>query len=53
MDLSYRRTPPSLLERALARLLKGQRTQARSSVRLDLALNPGIELTSPMRTRSR
>lgn len=50
MDISYRRTPPNLLERALRRLLKGQRNPARSADRLDISLNPGIEFTPSPQT---
>ena len=53
MDISYRRTPPSLWERVLRRLLKSHHNPARSADRLDISLNPGIEFIPPPRTSAR
>lgn len=44
MDLSCRRTPPSLLERALARLVKGRLIPTARLHRLDLVHDVDLEL---------
>ena len=44
MDISYRRTPPSLLERALARLVKRRLIPTAPVHRLDLVHDVDLEL---------
>lgn len=44
MDISYRRTPPNLLERALARLVKHRPVLAISAARLDLVYDVDLEV---------
>jgi len=44
MDISYRRTPPSLLERALAHLVKRRPLPSSSTARVDLVHNVDLEL---------
>lgn len=44
MEISYRRPPPSLLERTFARQVKRRAVQTPAPAQLDLAVNPGIEV---------
>ena len=44
MDISYRRTPPNLLERALARLVKGRLIPTAHVHRLDLVHDVDLEV---------
>lgn len=44
MDISYRRTPPSLFERALARLVKRRLISATRVHRLDLVYDVEVEV---------
>ena len=46
MEISYRRTPPSLLERALARLAKRGGASALSLIRVDLVLATDLDIRS-------
>ena len=45
MQISYRRTPPSLLERAFARLVKRQPVPTVAVVRVDLVRTANMEFT--------
>lgn len=44
MDISYRRTPPSLLERALAHLVKRRLTPTTRLHRLDLVHDVDLDV---------
>lgn len=45
MDISYRRIPPSLLERAFARLVNQESAPADPAVRLDIVHGTELELS--------
>lgn len=47
MDISYRRTPPSLLERTFARLLKCRAMAVSDLVQLDLVCGDVLEIEEP------
>lgn len=44
MDISYRHTPPNLLERAFARLLKCRAIAVSDLVRLDIVHGDDLEI---------